>query len=168
MLAPGTALLSPRGKVLENGMPRWFRRIREGVFDEKDLIARSGELARFIAEAATAHGFDPARVIAVGFSNGANIAAALHLLHPTVLRGSILFRAMVPLTPTTSPDLTGVPVFISAGREDPLIPPENAERVASILRDAGAEVTLSWEPSGHSLVQHEVVVAREWFGRQKW
>ena len=168
MVAPGAALLSPRGTVLENGMPRWFRRIREGVFDEQDLIARGAELARFIGDAATAYDFDRARVIAVGFSNGANIAAALHLLHPSVLRGSVLFRAMVPLAPPTPPDLRGIPVLLSAGRLDPMIPAENAERLASMLRSAGADVTLSWEPTGHGLVQREVGVARDWLASRKW
>ena len=167
LLDPDAAMLSPRGKVLEAGMPRWFRRIREGVFDEADLVARAADLRRFIEEAVTRYELDPGRVIAVGFSNGANIAAALHLLHPTVLRGSVLFRAMVPLEPAITPDLVGIPVFLAAGRHDPMIAPENVERLATLLREAGADVTLSWEPQGHNLVAHEIDLARQWLASRR-
>jgi predicted esterase len=166
MLAPGAALLSPRGKVLENGAPRWFRRLREGVFDEQDVVARAAELAGFVGDAVAAYDLDPTRLVAVGFSNGANIAAALHLLHPEVLSGSVLLRAMVPLTPPAPPDLSGVPILLSAGRYDAMIPPENVTRLATMLRSAGADVTLSWEPQAHNLVPHEIEVAREWLAER--
>src|SRR5437588_9417037 len=114
-LDPGAALLSPRGKVLEHGMPRFFRRLAEGVFDLEDLTRRTHELADFVADAATRYGFDPRNVIAVGFSNGANIAASLLLLRPETLAAAVLFRPMIPLVPETLPDLSRVPVFIAAG-----------------------------------------------------
>jgi len=164
-LLPGAALLSPRGKVLEGGMPRFFRRLAEGVFDEEDLIRRTDELATFVARAASVYGFDPARVIAAGYSNGANIAASLLLLHPRVLAGAALFHAMVPLEPPERPDLTGRPVFIAAGRVDPIIPPAGTERLAALLRASGAGVTLHWERNGHALIPAEVAAAGEWLNR---
>jgi predicted esterase len=162
MLAPGAALLSPRGKVLEHGMPRFFRRLAEGVFDLDDLRARTHELADFVADAAARYGFDPRRVIAIGFSNGANIAASLLLLHPETLAGAILFRAMVPFAPDTSPDLTHVPVLIAAGTNDPIVPTAQSERLAAILKSAGAPVTLHWEPAGHGLTQGDLLAAQQW------
>ena len=167
LLLPDAGLLSPRGKVLENGAPRFFRRLAAGVFDEADLIARTGELATFVRDAATEYQFDPARVIAVGFSNGANIAAAMLLLHPEVLRAAVLFRAMVPLKPPRMPDLSGVPVYLSAGRFDTMIPPANTEQLAAMLRGAGADVTLAWTPQGHNLVPDEVDAARRWLSHQE-
>jgi predicted esterase len=161
-LAPQAALLSPRGQIVEQGMARFFRRLAEGVFDTEDLIARTHQLADFVAEAGTAYGFDPSRVIAVGFSNGANIAASLLLLHPNVLAGAILFAPMVPLEPQSLLSLSGVPVFLGAGRQDPLVPVENAERLAQILRDAGASVTLHWHPGGHALTPDTVSAAATW------
>ena len=162
VLAPGAGLLSPRGRVLERGMPRFFRRLAEGVFDLPDLIARTNELADFARAAAIVYGFDAARVIAVGFSNGANIAASTLLLRPGVLRGAVLFRAMVPIEPESPPDLRGTPVLLSAGRVDSMIPPSGTERLAAILRAAGADVTLVWQLAGHTLEQPDVDAAREW------
>jgi phospholipase/carboxylesterase/glyoxalase family protein len=162
LLLPEAGLLSPRGKVLENGAPRFFRRLAAGVFDEKDLIARTAELAAFVRDAAATYEFDAKRVIAAGFSNGANIAAAMLLLHPEVLRGAVLFRAMVPLQPPSIPDLTSVMVYLSAGRFDTMIPPANTEQLATILREAGADVTLAWVPQGHNLTPDEVDAARRW------
>ena len=130
-VSPGSALLSPRGKVLENGMPRFFRRLAEGVFDEADLRRRADELADFIAEARAAYGL--AAPIALGFSNGANIAAALLLLRPDALAGAVLMRAMVPLAEPPKPDLAGKPVLILSGAADPIVPPENAARLAAQL-----------------------------------
>lgn len=156
------ALLSPRGKVLENGIPRFFRRLAEGVFDLDDLMRRTHELADFVAESATQYGFDPTRVIAVGFSNGANIAASLLLLRPEVLAAAILFRPMVPLVPEALPDLTGVPVFIGAGRQDPIASPAETERLVSLLRETGATVALHWEAGGHGLTQGDLNAARKW------
>ena len=156
------ALLSPRGKVLEQGMPRFFRRLAAGVFDRKDLMLRTHELADFVADAATRYEFDVARVIAVGFSNGANIAASMLLLRPETLAAAILFRPMVPLSPETLPDLARVPVFIGSGRQDPIVPVAEAERLAALLRQAGAPVTLHWEASGHTLTPGDLDAAREW------
>jgi phospholipase/carboxylesterase/glyoxalase family protein len=166
VLLPEAGLLSPRGKVLENGAPRFFRRLAAGVFDEPDLIARTAELASFVRAAAVTYEFDPKRVIGVGFSNGANIAASMLLLHPGVLHAAVLFRAMVPLTPPAMPDLSGVPVYLSAGRFDAMIPPANAEKLAAMLRDASADVTLAWTPQGHNLTPDEVDAARRWLSHR--
>lgn len=159
---PGAGLLSPRGAVDENGMARFFRRIRPGVFDLDDLTLQSADLARFVASASASYGFDPRRVIAVGYSNGANIAASLLLLHPRVLAGAVLFHAMVPIVPDTLPDLSGVPVFMASGRQDPIIPAELAEKLARLLGDSGAEVTAHWENGGHALSMTEVDAAVSW------
>ena len=164
-LLPNAGILSPRGKVLERGMPRFFRRLAEGVFDIDDLKLRTAELADFIAESATKHHFSPRDVAAVGFSNGANIAAALLLLRPEVLGKAVLFRAMVPLVPTTLAQMTDTPVLLSNGKLDPLVSPEETERLASLLRSAGAEVTVSWQNSGHELTERDVVTAREWLAQ---
>jgi predicted esterase len=161
-LAPGAALLSPRGKVLENGLPRFFRRIAEGVFDLEDLRLRTAELADFLADAAARYGLEPERLTAVGYSNGANIAAALLLLRPAALRQAVLFHAMVPLVPEKLPDLRGRRVFLAAGKADRLIPPAQSERLALLLEAAGAEVTLFWQPGGHALEQGEIQAAAAW------
>lgn len=161
-LAPEAALLSPRGKVLENGMPRFFRRLAEGVFDEEDLRARTHELADFVEEAAVAYGFDRGKIIAVGYSNGANIAASLLLLRPEVLRAAVLLHAMVPLEPETEPDLAGVAVFLGAGRFDPLVPSDNTQRLAQMLQESAATVELHWENGGHTLSRTEIEAARTW------
>jgi predicted esterase len=155
-------LLSPRGPVLENGMPRFFRRLAEGVFDLEDLTARTRQLADFVEAASKEYGFDTAGVSAVGFSNGANIAAAMLLLHPGVIRQAVLLRAMVPLVPPTPPDLLGTRVFVAAGRVDPIIPPANSETLAAMLKAAGADVTLRWSPAGHQLTREDVDAAYEW------
>lgn len=165
MIDPRAGVLSPRGKVLERGMPRFFRRLAEGVFDVEDLIARTSELADFAAAAAARYGFDPARLIAAGFSNGANIAASTLLLRPGTLRAAMLFSPMVPLEPATPPDLHAVDVFIGAGRTDPMVAPANAQRLADMLRQAGANVTLRWKPGGHELAREDVEAARAWYGQ---
>lgn len=162
-IMPGAALLSPRGKVLENGMARFFRRLAEGVFDLEDLRRRTAELAEFVAAAAKAYGLDSSRVVSVGYSNGANIAASLLLLRPAVLAAAILLHAMVPLVPEPLPDLQGRPVYLSAGRLDTMIPPRETERLAKLLESAGAGVTLAWQPGGHGLAPGEVDSARAWF-----
>ena len=166
MLDPGANLLSPRGKVLENGMPRFFRRLSEGVLDIPDLIAQSQALAQFIVEAASTYGFDPARVTAAGFSNGANIAGALLLLHPGVLKAAVLLHPMVPLVPEALPDLTGTCVFIGAGRQDPMVSVSETERLAALLRQAHAEVTIEWQPGGHTLTREEASAAAVWLKTQ--
>ena len=162
MLDPNANRLSPRGKVLENGMPRFFRRLAEGVFDIPDLIQRAQELADFVPAAASVYGFDPARVTAAGFSNGANIAAALLLLHPGLLHDAVLFHPMVPLRPERLPDLTGTRVFLGAGRQDPLATPQETENLALLLREAGADVTVHWQVGGHGLGREEAQAAARW------
>ena len=161
-LDPGAALLSPRGKVLENGMPRFFRRLAEGVFDLNDLKKHTNELADFVAAAAQHYGFASDRVVAVGYSNGANIAASTLLLRSNVLSAAILFRAMVPLVPETKPDLSSTRVWIGAGSNDPIIPTSETKRLAELLRNAGADVTLRHFQAGHELTSADVEAAREW------
>ncbi len=162
-LAPQANLLSPRGKILENGMPRFFRRLAEGVFDEEDLKLRTHELAEFVSAAAEHYGFSSNTVTAVGYSNGANIAASTLLLRPGVLRGAVLLRAMVPLLPEVSPDLTGTRVFLASGLSDPILPIDNARRLVAMLRGAGAEVDFREINAGHQLTSAEIDAAREWF-----
>jgi phospholipase/carboxylesterase len=161
-LAPGAAILSPRGKVSEYGAARFFRRLAEGVFDHEDLVFRTHELADFIEATSEEYGFDLSKLVAVGYSNGANIAASLMLLHPGLLRAAVLFRAMVPFEPEDVPDLSGMPIFLAAGRMDRMIPPENTERLVEILRDAGADLDLRWRNTGHALTYEEVAEAKEW------
>ncbi len=163
-LLPGAPRLSPRGKVLENGMPRFFRRLAEGVFDLDDLRKRTHELADFVGAAAEAYGLVGRRMIAVGFSNGANIAASMLLLRPGTLDGALLIRPMVPLVPEPLPDLGGVSVQINAGQVDPLVPPPQSEALAKLLADAGASVKLLWIAGGHTLTREDLEVGRQWFG----
>lgn len=158
-IAPGRAWVSPRGKVLENGMPRFFRRIREGVFDEADVRARAGELAAFVAEARAAYGL--AAPVAVGFSNGANIAAAMLWLHPGVLAGAVLWRAMTPLSTPPEARLDGTPVLITSGSMDPIVPASDAANLARSLEAAGARVRHEILPTGHGLVRPDLALARE-------
>jgi phospholipase/carboxylesterase/glyoxalase family protein len=161
-LAPGAAFLSPRGKVSEYGAPRFFRRLAEGVFDHEDLVFRTHELAEFVEAASEEYGFDPSKVVAAGYSNGANVAASTILLHPGLLRAAVLFRAMVPFEPEVTPDLSGMPVFIASGRMDRMIPPDNTQRLADILLEAGAEVDLRWRNTGHPLTYEDVAEAKAW------
>ena len=161
-LAPGAALLSPRGKVSEFGAPRFFRRLAEGVFDHEDLLFRTHELAEFVEAASEEYGFDRSKVVAAGYSNGANVAASMILLHPSLLRAAVLFRAMVPFEPDVTPDLSGMPVFIAAGRIDRMIPPDNAQRLADILLEAGADVDLRWRNTGHPLTYEDIAEAKAW------
>lgn len=161
-LDPNAALLSPRGKVLENGMPRFFRRLAEGIFDVEDLKHRANELADFVAAAAEHYGFASDNVVAVGYSNGANIAASILLLRPGILRAVILFRAMVPLVPENLPNLSSVHVWIGAGTEDPIIPMSETNALADLLRSAGADVMTRYFQAGHELTMSDVERAREW------
>ncbi|HZB10173.1 MAG TPA: alpha/beta hydrolase [Rubrobacter sp.] len=161
-LFPGAAFLSPRGKVSEYGAPRFFRRLAEGIFDHEDLLFRTHELAEFVKAASEEYGFDPSKVVAVGYSNGANVAASTILLHPGLLRAAVLFRAMVPFEPDLTPDLSGMPVFLAAGRMDRMIPPDNTQRLADILLEAGADVDLRWRDTGHPLTYEEVGEAKAW------
>src|SRR5205809_2649292 len=166
-LDPTASLLSPRGKILENGMPRFFRRLAEGVFDLNDLRKRTNELADFVAAAVRQYRLAADRVVAVGYSNGANIAASMLLLRPEILRAAILFRAMVPLNPDTLPDLSSVRVWIGGGDQDPIVPASETERLAELLRRAGAEVTIRFAKAGHGLTNDDLEVARHWLGELK-
>lgn len=161
-LAPAAHLLAPRGKVLEVGNARFFRRLAPGVFDVEDVRLRAGELKRFVAAAASRYGLDPSRVWAVGYSNGANIAAALLLLHPDALAGAVLLRPVLPLEPDMAPGLAGKPVFIAAGRRDPLAPAEAVEALAEWLRRGGAQLTVRWQEAGHGLAPEELDAVRAW------
>lgn len=161
-LDPTASLLSPRGKVLENGMPRFFRRLAEGVFDLEDLKERTHELADFVLAAAQHYKIDIKRIVAAGYSNGANIAASMLLLRPEILPSAILFRAMVPLVPETRPDLSATRVWLGAGTSDPIIPTSNTKQLAELLRSAGADVTLRFFEGGHELTRADVDAAREW------
>ncbi|QEE40892.1 MULTISPECIES: alpha/beta hydrolase [unclassified Methylobacterium] len=160
IVAPGAALLSPRGAVTENGMPRFFRRLAEGVFDEADLRLRTAELAAFVAAARKRYGI--AAPVALGFSNGANIAAALLMLAPEVLAGAVLIRPMVPLSEPPVADLAGKPVLMLSGAMDPIVPAENAGRLAHQLTAAGAAVAHRVVPVGHGLSQADVGLAADW------
>ena len=162
LLLPGAALLSPRGQVLERGMPRFFRRLAEGVFDQEDLARRSAELAAFIDAAVAAYQRDRGQMVAVGFSNGANIAASLLLRYPGRLSSAVLLSPMLPFEPEVRPDLRDTRVFLGAGRSDPIAPPEQADRLARLLRECGAEVTLRWDEGGHTITPGLVSAAGEW------
>lgn len=166
IIAPGAAFLSPRGKVLENGMPRFFRRFAEGQFDQQDLAFRTEELAEFVRSAAARYGFDPKHLFAVGFSNGANIASSLMLRHPEALAGAILIRGMVPFRPTEARDLGGKPVLLLNGKLDPIAPPAEAEALQSIFLDANAQVQLHWDNGGHGLTQGDLAAARQWLSEE--
>src|SRR4051812_24818355 len=161
-LRPGAAILSPRGNVLEHGMPRFFRRIAEGVFDQEDLAARTDDLAAFIDGAVTKYGIARDKIVAVGFSNGANIAASLLLRHPGTLVRAMLLSPMVPFEPAAPVDLTGTRVFIGAGRNDPIIPSAQVDRLAQILDGAGAVVTVHLHPGGHTITNDEFAAAQRW------
>lgn len=161
-ILPGAGMLCPRGNVLENGMPRFFRRFAEGIFDKEDIRFRAEELAGFITEASETYGFNVEQVLAIGYSNGANIATALLLLQPGMLSGAILFRPMVPLVPEKTPDLSDVPVLISAGERDLIVSQDETDRLVYLLQYAGADVTLNIEPDGHELTEHDADVARDW------
>jgi predicted esterase len=163
-LYPGAPRLSPRGQVLENGAPRFFRRLAEGVFDLDDLRARTHQLADFVEAAGRRYGF-PEPPIAVGFSNGANIAAAMMLLRPRVLRGGLLLRPMIPLVPEPLPSLKETRVAILAGRADPMVAPDQSEALADLLRKAGADVEVAWVAGGHGLTREDLEVGKRWLGQ---
>lgn len=162
MLLPGARQLSPRGNVLENNKPRFFRRFAEGMFDVDDLKKRAGDLANFIQQASILYDFDARQVIAASFSNGANIAASILFLHPTALQAAILLHPMVPFAPDALPDLRDKPVFIGAGRADPLVPAEQTEQLAELLKRAGASVDVFWQNGGHTVSPGEVKAAKRW------
>jgi phospholipase/carboxylesterase len=162
-LSPGSAILSVRGNVQENGMPRFFRRLAEGVFDVEDLIFRTKELHEFLDNASVEYGFNRGNVVAVGYSNGANIAGSLLFHYVDSLRGAILHHPMVPLRGKELPKLKGVPVFIGAGENDPICTPGETEELKELLSGAGAEVAIHWERSGHRLTATEAAAAASWF-----
>lgn len=159
-IAPDAPLLSPRGKVLENGMPRFFRRFAEGKFDEDDVRLRANELADFVVEACKQYGI--AAPIALGYSNGANTAAAILLLRHGVLAGAILLRVTLPLSHPPLTDLTGVPVLINSGAHDPMMSAEGAAKLAAVLQQRGAIVEHRTLPSGHELSQADISLAKQW------
>lgn len=162
-ISPSSSVLSIRGNVLENGMPRFFRRLAEGVFDEEDLIYRTKELSDFLDSAAVEHGLERDNFVAVGYSNGANIAGSLLFHYPDVLRGAILHHPMVPRRGIGLPDLSQVPCFIGAGKNDPICSPQETEELSGLLTGAGANVTVHWENHGHQLTASEVEAAAAWF-----
>ena len=164
-LAPGAALLAPRGKVLENGAPRFFRRFAEGVFDHEDIRHRSDELAAFIGGATEHYGLPHGGLVAVGYSNGANIASSLMLLHPGVIPAAILLRPMVVLEPEDPPDLRASSVLISAGASDPIVPATHIDRLEAIFKSAGASVEVRRQTASHSLTPQDITDSREWLQR---
>jgi phospholipase/carboxylesterase len=163
MIDDEASVLSVRGNVLENGMPRFFRRLAEGVFDEEDLVFRTKELNEFLDEAAVKYNFDRDNIIAIGYSNGANIAASLLFHYQNALKGGILHHPMVPRRGIDLPDLTGKNVFIAAGTNDPICPPAESSELQSFLENANAKVVLHWENHGHQLTRQEVEAAAEWY-----
>lgn len=162
-ISPTSSVLSVRGNVLENGMPRFFRRLAEGIFDEEDLIFRTKELYDFLDQAAVEHGFDRQNLVAIGYSNGANIAGSLLFHYPDALRAAILHHPMVPLRGIQLPDLSGIPVFIGAGQNDPICSPQETEELQKLLSEAGSTVAVHWEQAGHQLTRSEVEAAGTWF-----
>ena len=147
-------------------MPRYFRRLAEGVSDVEDLRVRTHELADFVETAAQRYRLATDSIFAVGFSNGANIAASVLLLRPQVLAGAVLFRAIVPLVPESMPHLRGLPVFLAASRRDPIVSPDETERLRRLLVQAGADVTLHWETAGHALTPADIAAARPWLEKR--
>ena len=164
-LWPGAALLGVRGKVSEDGMPRFFRRFGVGIFDIEDLKYRTEELARFIDAASERYEFSKTRLIAVGYSNGANIAASLILLDPQYLAAAVLFRAMVPFVPDVIRDFSHLSIFVGAGRMDPIVPSAQVEELGSIFESGGADVTISWRQGGHELAEDDVRAAKNWLSK---
>ncbi len=161
-IEPNASILSPRGKVLENNMPRFFRRLSEGVFDIEDLNIRSHELADFIQKCSFHYKFNLEKTIAIGFSNGANIAVSMLFLRPEVLQGAILFRAMVPFIPESLPNLLNKKILLSAGVQDPIVSRNETENLYSLFQKTNAITTLKWQPSSHNLIQKDILVAKSW------
>jgi phospholipase/carboxylesterase len=166
-IAPGAAIISPRGKVLENGAARFFKRLAEGVFDPVEVRSSAEELSKFIRAAVLKYGLDPARVFAFGYSNGANVASTVMLIDPGVIRDAILFRPMLVFEPDDTPDLSASSVLISAGRMDPIVPTGSVERLVELLKASRANVTLKWQLAGHNLAPSEVREAADWLALQR-
>lgn len=165
-VSPGSAILSVRGKVLEGGMSRFFRRLAEGVFDLEDLKFRTQELSDFIVRARKDYNLGHRPVVALGYSNGANIAASVLLSHPEILSGAILLRAMVPFEPEMLPDLHGKKIQMLSGLMDNIIPADNSTRLSDMLKKAGAEVSFTMKPAGHGLTQSDFTDMKNWIGAQ--
>ncbi|WP_256759276.1 alpha/beta hydrolase [Cohnella sp. WQ 127256] len=163
IISPDSSVLSIRGNVLENGMPRYFRRLAEGVFDIEDLRFRTKELNDFLEQASKEYGFDRHNLVSVGYSNGANIAGSILFHYEGSLKAAILHHPMVPIRDVTLPDLSGVPIFIAAGENDPICVPQETEDLRALLSEAGADVTVHWERFGHRLTATEVDAAAAWF-----
>ncbi len=166
-IAPGAAILSPRGNVSEKGAPRFFKRLAEGVFDPKEVHTRAEELGRFVHAAIARYDLDASRIYALGYSNGANIASTVMFVEPGLFQGAILFRPMLVFEPEQGSDLSGSSVFISAGRMDPIVPVISVERLVELFETAHAEVTLKWQLAGHNLAPSEVREAAEWLTLQR-
>ncbi|MBM7840236.1 phospholipase/carboxylesterase [Alkalihalobacillus xiaoxiensis] len=163
MIDPSANVLGVRGNVLENGMPRFFRRLAEGVFDKEDLKNRTDELDQFLKEAAKEYGFNGDKMVAIGYSNGANIAANLLYEHGSVLNGAMLFHAMVPQEKSALPALNETAVFVGAGKQDQMIPAQETETLVADLKQAGATVEAFWTDGGHQLVREEIDAAKQWY-----
>ena len=166
LISPESSILSVRGNVLENGMPRFFKRLAEGVFDEEDLKFRTEELRNYLNDASVKYGIDRNNIVAVGYSNGANIAASLLFHYENAVRGAILHHPMVPIRGLELPKMMNLPIFIGAGKNDPICSPAETEELSEILVAAGADVTVHWEQNGHQLTRSEVEAAREWFSQK--
>lgn len=166
LISPSSSVLSVRGNVLENGMPRFFRRLAEGVFDIEDLIFRTKELSEFLDNAAAEYGFERNNIVAVGYSNGANIAGSLLFHFKDVLKGAILHHPMVPIRGLELQDMAGLPVFIGAGENDPICSTSETRELEQLLSGAGATVETHWERSGHQLTGTEAAAAAEWFQKR--
>ncbi|MEA2762574.1 MAG: phospholipase/carboxylesterase [Gemmatimonadaceae bacterium] len=166
-IAPGTNILSPRGNVLENGAPRFFKRLAEGKFDPIEVKSRGEELIRFIRAAISKYRLNPERVFALGYSNGANVASTMMFIEPELLRGAILLRPMVVFEPSERPDLSDAGILISAGRMDPIVPTTSVDRLAELFEASHAEVTLKWQLAGHNLLPSEVHEAADWLALQR-
>jgi predicted esterase len=161
-LSEFSAIISPRGKVLENGMSRFFKRFPNGDFDEKDLVRRARELADFLSKVANDHGRNPEDLIAFGYSNGANIASAVLLLWPGFFSKAILFRPMLPLKKPPKASLAGKKILILKGRFDSTHPDRSPEKLERVLTEAGAAVTVVALDAGHELTPRDFVLASEW------
>ena len=166
-LLPGAGILSPRGKVLENGMPRFFRRLSEGVFDLEDLRLRTAELAGFVIEASEIYSLDRGKLTAVGYSNGANIAASILLTYAGVIPNAVLFHPMVPFVPESLPDLSDTHVLITAGTNDPVVSRDGTEDLAVLLKEAGARVEVFWQENGHNLTRVEINAAKSFLSESR-
>jgi len=166
-VAPGAAVISPRGNVLESGAPRFFRRLAEGVFDPAEVRSRGEELAKFVRAAVASYDLDPAHVFALGYSNGANIASTVMMIDPELILAAVLLRPMLVFEPADKVDLAGKAVLISAGRVDPIVPAQSVEKLAGLLEERGAEVTLKWQLGGHSLVPSEIKEASDWLALRR-